>query len=223
MASGPAVLYVTQEGGDDVRRSGGARRPQVVLRGFRTPLGSPGTAGPLRLAQGSLWRSARAAGAIVRTCRSGATSRTTSSSSAAACTSAAARPAMSASSGAGSARRCCPSGRTAGCGSSRAGSESVRARRQPGPTASTRRQRARRARRCEPAETIVEVRQGRHFGWPRCWPSSRLKRLRGSCRGSRRQSPTWSRTRRRAEWRSGTGRSMSRSGASTSSERTGES
>jgi hypothetical protein len=35
----------------------------------------------------------------------------------------------------------------------------------------------------EPAETIVEIRQGRHFGWPQCWPSSRLKRLRGSCTG----------------------------------------
>jgi glucose/arabinose dehydrogenase len=35
----------------------------------------------------------------------------------------------------------------------------------------------------EPAETIVEIRQGRDFGWPRCWPSSRLKRLSGSCGG----------------------------------------
>jgi hypothetical protein len=35
----------------------------------------------------------------------------------------------------------------------------------------------------EPAETVVEVRQGRDFGWPRCWPSHRAKRLRGDCRG----------------------------------------
>ena len=35
----------------------------------------------------------------------------------------------------------------------------------------------------EPAETIVEVRDGRDFGWPRCWPSYRTKRLRGSCSG----------------------------------------
>src|ERR687897_1538485 len=35
----------------------------------------------------------------------------------------------------------------------------------------------------EPAETIVEVRDGRDFGWPRCWPSHSTKRLRGSCRG----------------------------------------
>jgi glucose/arabinose dehydrogenase len=35
----------------------------------------------------------------------------------------------------------------------------------------------------EPAETIVEIRQGRRFGWPGCWPSYRRKRLVGSCRG----------------------------------------
>jgi glucose/arabinose dehydrogenase len=35
----------------------------------------------------------------------------------------------------------------------------------------------------EPAETIVEIREGRHFGWARCWPSHRRKRLVGRCRG----------------------------------------
>jgi glucose/arabinose dehydrogenase len=35
----------------------------------------------------------------------------------------------------------------------------------------------------EPAETVVEIRQGRRFGWPACWPSYRRKRLVGSCRG----------------------------------------
>jgi glucose/arabinose dehydrogenase len=35
----------------------------------------------------------------------------------------------------------------------------------------------------EPAETVVEVRQGRRFGWPACWPSHRRKRLLGDCRG----------------------------------------
>lgn len=35
----------------------------------------------------------------------------------------------------------------------------------------------------EPAETVVEVRQGRRFGWPACWPSYRRKRLLGDCRG----------------------------------------
>jgi glucose/arabinose dehydrogenase len=35
----------------------------------------------------------------------------------------------------------------------------------------------------EPAETVVEVRDGRDFGWPRCRPSHRRKRLVGRCGG----------------------------------------
>jgi glucose/arabinose dehydrogenase len=35
----------------------------------------------------------------------------------------------------------------------------------------------------EPAETIVEIAAGRNFGWPRCWPSYRRKRLVGRCAG----------------------------------------
>lgn len=35
----------------------------------------------------------------------------------------------------------------------------------------------------EPAETVVEIRAGRRFGWPACWPSYRRKRLVGACRG----------------------------------------
>jgi glucose/arabinose dehydrogenase len=35
----------------------------------------------------------------------------------------------------------------------------------------------------EPAETVVEIRAGRRFGWPGCWPSYRHKRLMGACRG----------------------------------------
>ena len=31
----------------------------------------------------------------------------------------------------------------------------------------------------EPAEALVEVAQGRHFGWPDCWPSFARKRLAG--------------------------------------------
>jgi glucose/arabinose dehydrogenase len=37
--------------------------------------------------------------------------------------------------------------------------------------------------RPEPAETVVIVRPGAHYGWPRCWPSYRRKRLVGRCRG----------------------------------------
>lgn len=35
----------------------------------------------------------------------------------------------------------------------------------------------------EPAEMVVRVRRGAFFGWPRCWPSARTLRLVGSCRG----------------------------------------
>jgi glucose/arabinose dehydrogenase len=39
------------------------------------------------------------------------------------------------------------------------------------------------ASRPEPAETVVIVRRGAHYGWPRCWPSYRRKRMVGRCRG----------------------------------------
>jgi glucose/arabinose dehydrogenase len=35
----------------------------------------------------------------------------------------------------------------------------------------------------EPAETVVVVKPGADFGWPRCWSSWRLRQLQGSCRG----------------------------------------
>ena len=35
----------------------------------------------------------------------------------------------------------------------------------------------------EPAETIVRIRAGSHYGWPRCWASWRARQLRGSCGG----------------------------------------
>jgi glucose/arabinose dehydrogenase len=37
--------------------------------------------------------------------------------------------------------------------------------------------------RKEPADTVVRVRRGANYGWPRCWPSYRRRRLVGSCRG----------------------------------------
>ena len=37
--------------------------------------------------------------------------------------------------------------------------------------------------RHEPAETVVRVRWGARYGWPRCWPSFRRRRLVGSCGG----------------------------------------
>ncbi len=35
----------------------------------------------------------------------------------------------------------------------------------------------------EPAESVVILRRGADYGWPRCWPSFGRKRLEGSCRG----------------------------------------
>ena len=35
----------------------------------------------------------------------------------------------------------------------------------------------------EPAEMLVIVKEGAHYGWPDCWPSARLRRMRGSCEG----------------------------------------
>ena len=35
----------------------------------------------------------------------------------------------------------------------------------------------------EPAETIVRIKPGADYGWPRCWASWRLRELRGSCSG----------------------------------------
>jgi glucose/arabinose dehydrogenase len=35
----------------------------------------------------------------------------------------------------------------------------------------------------EPAEAVVLVQKGRFYGWPRCWPSYRLRRLVGRCAG----------------------------------------
>jgi glucose/arabinose dehydrogenase len=35
----------------------------------------------------------------------------------------------------------------------------------------------------EPAETVVRVREGASYGWPRCWPSFRRRKLVGSCGG----------------------------------------
>ena len=35
----------------------------------------------------------------------------------------------------------------------------------------------------EPAESVVLLRRGAHYGWPDCWPSFRRKRLVGRCRG----------------------------------------
>ena len=35
----------------------------------------------------------------------------------------------------------------------------------------------------QPADSVVVVRPGRNYGWPRCWPSYSERRLVGACRG----------------------------------------
>lgn len=40
----------------------------------------------------------------------------------------------------------------------------------------------------EPAELLVKIQTGLDFGWPGCWPSARLLRLVGACRGVARPS-----------------------------------
>jgi glucose/arabinose dehydrogenase len=35
----------------------------------------------------------------------------------------------------------------------------------------------------EPAEMLVRIRPGAHYGWPRCWPSARRQRMMGNCAG----------------------------------------
>jgi glucose/arabinose dehydrogenase len=37
--------------------------------------------------------------------------------------------------------------------------------------------------RNEPAEMVVRIRPGAHYGWPACWASWRLRRLVGACHG----------------------------------------
>ncbi len=34
-----------------------------------------------------------------------------------------------------------------------------------------------------PAESVVRIRRGAHYGWPECWPNWRTRRMAGECRG----------------------------------------
>ncbi len=189
MAYGPGrVLYITQEGGTVVRVDPRTRRGRVILRGFRTPLGLAWHRGVLFVsAQGSLWRVNRGQrrailanlpygrhqqdNVVVRRGRlylgSGSTCDVCTERSRLSAAILSVNPD-------GSGLRVLARGLRNPYGLAvepRSGRlyASVNERDELGDS--------------EPAETIVEVRQGRDFGWPRCWPSHRLKRLRGSCRG----------------------------------------
>jgi glucose/arabinose dehydrogenase len=188
MAFGPrGVLYVTQETGDVVSVQRG-RRPRVILRGFRTPLGLDWHRGALFVsAQGTLWRIERGERrAIVRNLPFGRHQQDNVLErrgrlyfgSGSTCDVCAERSRLSAAVLSvlpdGSDLRVVARGLRNPYGlavAPRTGRlyASVNERDELGDN--------------EPAETIVEIRPGRHFGWPRCWPSHRLKRLQGSCRG----------------------------------------
>jgi glucose/arabinose dehydrogenase len=189
MALSPAgALHVTQEGGEVVRVRQGSRRPTVVLRGFRTPLGLTWHRGTLVVsAQGTLWRVRRGQrAAILRNLPFGRHQQDNVVSH---------RGRLYLGSGS-TCDRCDERSRlSAAVLSVRLDGRGLRVvsrgLRNPYGLAvdpSTGRLYASVNERddlgdTEPAETIVEIRQGRHFGWPRCWPFHRRKRLEGDCRG----------------------------------------
>jgi glucose/arabinose dehydrogenase len=188
MVFGPrGVLYVTQESGEVVSIRRGAR-PRVILRGFRTPLGLDWHRGALFVsAQGTLWRIERGERrAIVRNLPFGRHQQDNVVErrgrlyfgSGSTCDVCSERSRLSA-----AVLSVLPDGRDLRvvarglrnpyglAADPRTGRlyASVNERDELGDN--------------EPAETIVEIRPGRHFGWPRCWPSHRRKRLVGNCRG----------------------------------------
>ena len=189
MAWGPrGVLYLTQEGGEVVSVDPRTRRRRVVLRGFKTPLGLTWHRGDLFVsAQGTLWRvSGGQRKAILRNLPFGRHQQDNvvvrrgrlylgSGSTCDVCTE---RSRLSAAvlsvNRDGSGPRVLarglrnPYGLAVDPVTGRLYA-SVNERDELGEN--------------EPAETIVEVRDGRDFGWPRCWPSHRTKSLRGDCRG----------------------------------------
>jgi glucose/arabinose dehydrogenase len=189
MTFGPrGVLHVTQEGGEVVRVDPRTRRARIILRGFRTPLGLTWFRGVLFVsAQGALWRVNRGQrrailanlpfgrhqqdNVVARRGRlylgSGSTCDVCSERSRLSATVLSVRPD-------GRDRRVVARGLRNPYGLAvdpRTGRlyASVNERDELGDR--------------EPAETIVEIRPGRDFGWPRCWPSHRRKRLVGRCNG----------------------------------------
>jgi glucose/arabinose dehydrogenase len=189
MAWGPrGVLYLTQEGGEVVSIDARTRRRRVVLRGFKTPLGLAWHRGDLFVsARGTLWRVSRGQRkAILRNLPFGRHQQDNvvvrrgrlylgSGSTCDVCTE---RSRLSAAvlsvNRDGSGLRVLarglrnPYGLAVDPETGRLYA-SVNERDELGEN--------------EPAETIVEVRDGRDFGWPRCWPSHRTKSLRGDCGG----------------------------------------
>lgn len=189
LAFGPGNrLYATQESGEIVRVDRGSRRPKVLLGGFRSPLGLTWFRGALVVsAQGTLWRvrggeRARIAknlpfglhqqdNVVVYRGRlyfgSGSTCNACFEQS-----------------------RLSAAVLSVGLDGRGLRVESTGLRNPFGLAVEPRRGRLFASvngrddlGRGEPAEMVVEIRRGRRFGWPACWPSYARKQLRGRCRG----------------------------------------
>jgi glucose/arabinose dehydrogenase len=189
LAVGPGHhLYATQESGQVVRVDRGSRRPKVLLRGFRSPLGLTWFRGRLVVsAQGTLWRVRGGQRApIVKNLPFGLHQQDNvvvyrgrlyfgSGSTCNACAEQSRLSAAVLSVGLDGRRlRVESSGlrNPFGLAVDRATGRlyaSVNGRDDLG--------------RDEPAELVVEIRRGRRFGWPACWPNFARKQLRGRCGG----------------------------------------
>ena len=182
-------LYVTQEGGEVVAVAPRSRRPRVVARGFRTPLGITWHGRALFVsARGALWRVARGRGrAVVAGLPHGLHQQNNVVvgrdgrlyfGSGSTCNACRERSRLSAAvlsvRADGRDLRVIASGLRNPFGLAvepRSGRlfASVNSRDDLG--------------EWEPAEMVVEVRPRRTFGWPACWPSWRARRLVGRCTG----------------------------------------
>ena len=178
LAFGPGgLLYATQESGEVVAVGRGSAKPRVLARGFETPLGlDVGRLDALRLGAGLRQpaRRSRQAGGLAegrssRGCRSTGTSRTRSRSApTAGSISAAARPATPARRRTAAAARSSPSARTgATCGSSRAACATRSGSSSTAPTLYVSDNARDDLGDDEPAETIVRIKPGADYGWPR--------------------------------------------------------
>jgi glucose/arabinose dehydrogenase len=189
MAFGPrGALFLTQEGGEVVRIDRSTRRPRIVLRGFRSPLGLTWHRGALFVsAQGTLWRVQHGQRrAIARRLPFGRHQQDN-----------VVARGVRLYLGSGSTCDVCKerSPLSAAILSVRPDGSDLRvvARGLRNPFGLARNPRTGRLYASvnerdklgagEPAETVVEIREGRNFGWPRCRPSYHLRRLVGRCRG----------------------------------------
>ena len=193
LAWGPGGLYATQEGGEVVAVARGTSRPRVVARGFRTPLGLVFRRREAWVsAQGAVFRLRLERGALVgrRTIVAGLPYGRHQQNNVVF------GPGGRLFLGSGSTCDVCVERdpRAATILSFRPDGSGLRVEarglrnpfglvRRPGGDVFVSVNNQDDLGTWEPAETIVRLRRGAHYGWPRCWPSWRERRLRGSCAG----------------------------------------